>query len=88
MILAESQWFTADSAQVGQALKDVYTNYNKYKELAKRQGHKSRTHFSYEKMRETVDTLLTQNVPEFPKQVQLKLPQLKKIELPKLKKIE
>lgn len=88
MILAESQWFTADAAQVGQALKDVYTNYSKYKELAKRQGHKSRTHFSYEKMRETVDTLLTQYIPEFPKQVQLKLPQLTKIELPKLKKVE
>ena len=88
MILKESQWFTPDPVQVGQALKDVYTNYAKYKELAKRQGHKSRTSFSYEKMRETLDNLLTQYVPEFPKQVQLKLPQLKKIELPKLKKIE
>ena len=27
-------------------------------------------------------------VPEFPKQVQLKLPQLKKVELPKLQKVE
>ena len=88
MILKESQWFSADPIQVGQALKDVYTNYNKYKDLAKRQGHKSRTHFSYEKMRETVETLLTQYIPEFPKQVQLKLPTLKKIELPKLRKIE
>lgn len=88
MILKESQWFTPDPIQVGQALKDVYTNYTKYKELAKRQGHKSRTQFSYEKMRETVDSILTQYIPEFPKQVQLKLPQLKKIELPKLKKIE
>jgi glycosyltransferase involved in cell wall biosynthesis len=88
MILLESQWFTPDSIQVGQALKDVYDNYKKYKELAKRQGHRSRTQFSYEKMRETLDTLLTQYIPEFPKQVQLKLPQLKKIELPKLKKIE
>jgi hypothetical protein len=26
-------------------------------------------------------------IPEFPKQVQLKLPQLKKIELPKLQKV-
>jgi glycosyltransferase involved in cell wall biosynthesis len=88
MILKESQWFSADPIQVGQALKDVYTNYNKYKDLAKRQGHKSRTNFSYEKMRETLDNLLTQYIPEFPKQVQLKLPTLKKIELPKLKKIE
>ena len=88
MILTESQWFSADPIQVGQALKDVYDNYKTYKELAKRQGHKSRTQFSYEKMRETLDSFLTQYVPEFPKQVQLKLPQLKKIELPKLKKVE
>ena len=27
-------------------------------------------------------------VPDFPKQIQLKLPQLKKIELPKLQKID
>jgi len=87
MILAESQWFRPDDALVGKALKDVFEDYKVYKELAKRQGHRSRTQFSYEKMRETLDTLLTQYIPEFPKQVQLKLPQLKKIELPKLKKV-
>lgn len=87
MILAESQWFTPDDALVGKALKDVYEDYKPYKELAKRQGYRSRTEFSYDKMTETLDTILTQYVPEFPKQVQLKLPQLKKIELPKLKKI-
>jgi len=87
MILRESQWFSADSTQVGQALKDMHDNYKTYKELAKRQGYKSRNQFSYEKMRETVDNLLTQYIPEFPKQMQLKLPQLKKIELPKLKKV-
>jgi glycosyltransferase involved in cell wall biosynthesis len=88
MILKESQWFTPDPIQVGKALEDVYKNYTTYKELAKRQGYKSRTEFSYDKMRETLDNLLTQYVPEFPKMVELKLPQLKKVELPKLKKIE
>ena len=88
MILQESQWFTPSDMEVGAAYKDVYENYKKYKELAKRQGFQSRTNFTYDKMRETLDTLLTQYVPEFPKQVQLKLPQLKKIELPKLKKVE
>ena len=88
MILQESQWFTPNDAEVGAAYKDVYENYKKYAELAKRQGFQSRTNFTYDKMRETLDTLLTQYVPEFPKQVELKLPQLKKIELPKLKKVE
>jgi hypothetical protein len=87
MILRESQWFTPDPIEVGRALKEVYDDYDKWKTSAKRQGHKSRTQFSYNNMRETVDNLLTQYVPEFPKQVQLKLPQLKKIELPKLKKV-
>ena len=88
MLLQESQWFRPDDTLVGKALKDVFEEYKPYKELAKRQGYKSRTEFSYEKMRETLDNLLTQYIPEFPKQVQLKLPTLKKIELPKLKKIE
>ena len=88
MILTESSWFRPDEALTGKALKDVFEDYKVYKELAKRQGHKSRTQFSYEKMRETVDNLLTQYIPEFPKQVELKLPTLKKIELPKLNKVE
>jgi hypothetical protein len=39
-------------------------------------------------MKEKLSVVLTERVPEFPKQVQLQLPKLKKIELPKLKKIE
>ena len=87
MILRESSWFSADPIEVGRAFKAVYDDYDKCMTAAKRQGHKSRTQFSYENMRETLDNLLTQYIPEFPKQVQLKLPQLKKIELPKLQKI-
>lgn len=86
MILRESAWFTPDPIEVGRALKLVYDDHDKCMTAAKRQGHKSRTQFSYENMRDTLDTLLTQYIPEFPKQVQLKLPQLKKIELPKLQK--
>jgi len=87
MILTESQWFSPEPVEVARALKEVFEDYDKWKTKAKRQGHKSRTQFSYNNMRETVDKLLTQYVPEFPKQIQLKLPQLKKIELPKLQKV-
>jgi hypothetical protein len=87
MILRESSWFTPDPIEVGRAFKAVYDDYSKYVTKAKRQGHKSRTQFSYESMRETLDNILTQAIPEFPKKVELKLPQLKKIELPKLQKI-
>lgn len=88
MILTESQWFKPDDSLVGKALKDVYEDYRPYKELAKRQGHRSRTQFSYEKMRETLDNLLTQHIPAFAQRVELKLPTLKKIQLPQLKKVE
>ena len=88
VILRESMWFSVDPVEVGRAYKDIYDNYEKWKTLAKRQGHKSRTQFSYESMRETLDNTLTQAIPEFPKKVELQLPQLKKIELPKLNKIE
>ena len=84
MILKEAQWFTPDDSQAGTALKEVFTNYKKYAELAKRQGYKSRTNFSWDKMVEQLDTILTANLPEFPKQVELKLPTL---QLPKLQKI-
>ena len=88
MILKESQWFTPDSADVGQAYRDVYKNYKQWAVKAKKQGHKSRTKFSYEAMTETLKTILD-TVPTVPKQVELQLPklQLPKLQLPKLKKI-
>jgi hypothetical protein len=88
MLLAEAQWFSVDTGHVGHYLKDVFENYKGYAENAKRQGFQSRTKFSYDAMKEKLDTLLTQRIPEFPKQVQMQLPKLKKIELPKLKKVE
>ena len=98
MLLKEAQWFNADTGQVGYYLKDIFTNYKKYKDLAKRQGFRSKSNFSFEKMKEKMDKVLTERVPEFPKEVQLKLPKLKKVEesktelpklkLPKLKKVE
>ena len=39
-------------------------------------------------MKEKLNEVFTSKIPEFPKQIQLQLPQLKKIELPKLKKVE
>jgi len=84
MLLREAQWFTPDDIQTGTALRMVFENYKKYAELAKRQGYKSRTNFSWEKMTEQLDQILSSNLPEFPKQVELKLPTL---QLPKLQKI-
>lgn len=87
-LLKESQWFSADLSHAATTIKDVFEDYKKYIDGAKRQAHKSKTEFSWDKMKDKVDELFTKYIPEFPKQVELKLPQLKKIELPKLKKIE
>jgi hypothetical protein len=85
MLLAESGWFTVDYKQASETLKDVYKNYKKYIDGAKRQAYRSRTEFSLDKMSEKLLSIIDEKVP---KQVALKLPTLKKIELPKLKKIE
>jgi glycosyltransferase involved in cell wall biosynthesis len=82
MLLPESGWFTVDYKKAADILTDVYKNYKKYIDGAKRQAYRSRTEFSLEKMGEKLLSILDNKVP---KQVELKLPSLKKIELPKLK---
>ena len=86
-LIPESQWFSPYYNEVGNALKDVFENYKNYTEGAKRQAYRSKNEFSWDKMKDKIDSLFTQYIPEFPKAIELKLPQLKKIELPKLKKI-
>ena len=84
MILPQAKWFTPDDAAVATAFKVVQKDYKKMLINSKRQGHKSRTEFSYEKMVEVLGNIVTKSVPEFPKQIELKLPEL---ELPKLQKL-
>ena len=87
MILKDTLWFSVDQGQIGHYMKDIFENYKKYTDGANRQAYKSKTEFSWNKMKDKVDELFTKNIPEFPKEVTLKLPQPKKIELPKLTKI-
>ena len=84
MLIPESKWYTVDYKAAADKLKDVYKNYKKYTDGAKRQAYRSRTEFSLDKMSEKLINILDTKVPV---KVEFKLPQLKKIELPKLKKI-
>jgi len=88
MLLKEAQWFNVDTGQLGHYLKDVYENYKPYAEKGKRQGYKSRTNFSYDEMKSFLGEVLDKKIPDFPKQVELKLPKLElpKLQLPKLNK--
>ena len=87
-LIKESQWFSVDLGHAGTSIKDVFEDYKKYLDGAKRQAHKSKTEFSWDKMKEKVEKIFSKYIPEFPKEVKLQLPQLKKIELPKLQKVE
>ena len=86
-LIKEGQWMTVDYPQAGGHMRDMFENYKPYKERAKRQAYKSKTEFSWEKMKDLLGSRLEELVPELPKQVELKLPKLQKLELPKLKKI-
>lgn len=85
MLLPESGWFTVDYEKASAVLTDVYKNYKKYLDGAKKQAYRSRTEFSLDKMAEKLNLIIDTKIP---KQVALKLPQLRKIELPKLKKVD
>ena len=87
-LLKESQWFSVDLGHAATTIKDIFEDYKKYTDGAKRQAHKSKTEFSWEKMKDKIDELFIKHIPEFPKEVKLELPKLKKIELPKLQKVE
>jgi glycosyltransferase involved in cell wall biosynthesis len=88
VLIPESQWFTVDYGYAMSLMKNIFENYKNYERDAKAQGTLIRKEFNFDKMHEKLTSILSERVPEFPKQVQLKLPQLKKIELPKLKKVE
>lgn len=76
-LIKEASWFKADPKSVEDSLKAVYENYNKYVDNAKRQGHQSRTQFSFDKMVEKLDEILQKNVPMFSVPQMIKLPKLK-----------
>jgi glycosyltransferase involved in cell wall biosynthesis len=80
MLLPESNWFTVDYKKAADTLEDVYKNYKKYTDGAKKQSYRSRTEFNLDKMSEGIVGLLDSKIP---KQVEFKLPQMQKIELPK-----
>ena len=77
----ETQWFQVSEKHVVNSFKEMFKNYKKFLEPAKRQGFKIKSTFSYGAMRELVSEVLKDNIPEFPSNVELILPPL---ETPKL----
>ena len=90
-----AQWFTANYQQVSSYMRDVFKNYKKYSNNSLKLGKVNQSLFSLKKMTNELDKILDNYLPEFPKEVGLKLPKLKKvgnqakpkINLPKLKRV-
>jgi len=78
-LLKEASWFKADGKSVENTLKNVYENYNKFIDNAKRQGHVSRSQYSFDKMVERLSEILEKNVPKISLPKTLNLPKLKTI---------
>ena len=85
VLVEGSSWFFPYDNHAMAAMKEVQKNYDKYRVNAKKLGYKNRTNFSFEKMKEALNEILTNHVPVFPKQIELMLP---KLNLPKLEKID
>jgi len=95
VILKESQWFTIDYSYASKTLMDIWKNFKNYKSRALKQGSQNRLKFTLDNMKKEFTDMVNKYIPEFPKQVDLKLPKLKKVDkttepqklkLPKLKK--
>lgn len=80
-IIEKSKWFTPDDVLVANAFKDVHKNYKSFLVKAKKLGYKNKINFSLEKMSEELGLILENTLPDFPKKIELNLPELN---LPKL----
>ena len=81
-LLKESKWFQVSPKHAIGIFVDVHKKYKTFTERSRKQGHHIKTNFSWENMRDLLTDVLNKNIPDFPKQIELKLPELK---LPKLK---
>jgi len=94
MLFEESQWFTVNYQQASQVMMDVFNNYNKYLIKSKQLQMYTKGSFSFDKMKDKLEGIITKILSDVPKQVGIKLPKLQKtnsnkipeVKLPKLKK--
>ncbi len=66
----------------------MHKNYAKYIDNGKRQGYKSRTEFTIDKMAERLDVILKTHMPPISKPVPLSLPKLVDIKKPNFEYLE
>ena len=79
VINKDSSWFTVNYYAAAETLVKGYTKYKSYLSNSKKSVKEIQTKWSYDKMVENFDTLLTNYLPKFAEKVELKLPTLKKL---------
>lgn len=76
VIIDGSKWFYVDHAKAKDVLKDVFKNYRKYLKKSKTLGNINRKKFTLDRMTEEFENILNENLPKFPKEMDVKLPNL------------
>jgi len=84
IIMKESKWFKPSDPAVGKVLKEIFKTSKSYLTFSRKQRRYTLDNFTFEHMVTKQKDLLDSYLPEFPTQVEAKLP---KLSLPKLKKI-
>lgn len=81
MIITEASWFAPSDSDTSKAYQRTFKHYKDCIPGARKQRRKILDEFTFENMTTLLDKLLEENIPEFPKQIDIVLP---KLELPKL----
>ena len=59
-----------------------------WKDKSKKQGFNSRKNFSFKKMKLEIKNIFNTYIPELPKKIELKLPNMSKIKMPEKNKLK
>jgi len=88
MLMEGAQWFTVNYQYASQIMMNVFKKYRSYTLNAKKLSTVNKSRFSLKRMTLEFDKILNRYLPDFPKQVNLKLPKLKKAGDSKLKSMK
>ena len=80
-LIKEAQWFKPDMSVAVNVFREYFKKPKNLDEKGKKQKYYTKKNFSWGIMKDTIDELLRDNIPQFAKEVQLNLPTLN---LPKL----
>ena len=87
MLIEDSKWFYPHDNHTQFILTDVVHNYKSYKDKAKKQKEFSKENFSFEIMKNQIQDIFKNHMPNFPKKLEINLAGLEEIKMPKKEKV-